>query len=127
MWGSTMRSRMSATRSTISSEPRGNLTSRTRIAGAGAWANSCFLDPAAFGRSLPSRFEQMMDDDCWLPGFVRATPELTRAATLRADSGDVEALRSGMDRPDATTTNRWDAPLGTAAEYVFGGEGEGSE
>jgi hypothetical protein len=66
--------------------------------------------------------QTLMDDDCWLPGLLRAVPELARAAKLSAAEGDVEALRNGMERPSAGKDNGWTAALGTAAEYRFAAE-----
>ena len=36
-----------------------------------------------------------MEDDCWLPGLVRALPALTRVATLHPP--EAEPLRSGVE------------------------------
>lgn len=66
--------------------------------------------------------QTLMDDDCWLPGFLRAVPELSRTAKLSASEGDVEALRNGMDRPTAAADNGWTASLGTPVEYRFDAE-----
>lgn len=63
--------------------------------------------------------QQLMDDDCWLPWRRRAIPSLSRRANLIADCGDVEALRSGIDRPIGTTLNAWSAPPGTPVTYAF--------
>lgn len=75
-----------------------------------------------YERKLPELQQALMDDDCWLPGFLRAVPELSRTAKLSSPEGDAEALRSGMDRSSADADNRWTAPLGTPVEYRFSSE-----
>lgn len=75
--------------------------------------------------------QTLMDDDAWLPWSTRAVPEATRNARLEAQwagtepmptatrPGDLEALRSGADRPEGETANAWDAAPGLAAAYLF--------
>jgi len=81
------------------------------------------LTPRGVHAQRLSELQQtLMDDDCWLPGFLRAVPELSRTAKLSASEGDVEALRNGMDRPTAAADNGWTASLGTPVEYRFDAE-----
>ncbi|MGI5877468.1 MAG: FAD-dependent oxidoreductase [Christensenellales bacterium] len=55
--------------------------------------------------------EALMEDDCWLPGRVRAVAELSLRAALTADAGDPSPLLSGIDRSldgrDNGWTGRW--------------------
>ena len=66
--------------------------------------------------------QQLMDDDCWLPWHQRKIPQLSRQAVLTAATGDVESLRSGIDRPIGDTPNGWCGPPGTAVTYRFEAE-----
>lgn len=61
----------------------------------------------------------LMDDDCWLPGFTRAIPPLTKEAALLCDSPDAENLRSGIDRPTETGENGAAVKKGEAITYQF--------
>jgi hypothetical protein len=62
----------------------------------------------------------LMEDDCWLPGFVRAIPALSKQATLSASCGDPEPLRNGMDRPAGDAVNCWCGAPGAEVTYDFG-------
>ena len=61
--------------------------------------------------------QMLMDDDCYLPGLAREMPELTQKAVLTASEGEPEALRNGMERPDAQGDNVWEGRLGSWVEY----------
>lgn len=61
----------------------------------------------------------LMEDDCYLPGRIRAVSRLSLDARLAASAGDVEPLRNGIDRPVGDDDNGWTGPLGGYAEYVF--------
>ncbi len=83
------------------------------------------LDPrGVYQERLKELQQTLMDDDCWLPGFLREIPAHSREARLSSAAGDAETLRSGMDRPDAENENCWIAPLGTPVEYLFAAESE---
>ena len=41
---------------------------------------------------------QLLEDDCFLPGYTRAPYALSEKATLTADYGDASALKNGLDR-----------------------------
>ncbi|MBQ9551557.1 MAG: FAD-dependent oxidoreductase [Clostridia bacterium] len=62
----------------------------------------------------------LMDDDCWLPGFTRAIPALTKEAALLCGSPDAENLRSGTDRPTQAGENSVTVEKGEAITYRFG-------
>ena len=65
--------------------------------------------------------EQLMADDCWLPGLTRTIPQLTREASQSASCGDPEPLRDGCDRPDEAARNEhaWFAGPGEWVELRF--------
>jgi hypothetical protein len=62
----------------------------------------------------------LMEDDIYLPGRRRAIPELSREAQLDALSGNVEALRNGLQRSLGGSDNGWWAAPGGEATYDFG-------
>ncbi|MBR0510598.1 MAG: FAD-dependent oxidoreductase [Clostridia bacterium] len=62
---------------------------------------------------------QLMDDDCWLPGFVREIPALTKEAELVCSAPDARNLRSGIDRPVGTDENSAAVAKGEAITYRF--------
>ena len=66
--------------------------------------------------------QDLMEDDCWLPWHTRDVPELSLNAQLSCNTGDVEPLRSGMDRPIGDASNSWCGPAGSAITYTFVGE-----
>ena len=61
----------------------------------------------------------LMDDDCWLPGFSRVIPTLTKAAALLCDAPDAENLRNGVDRPTKTGENCVAVEKGAQITYRF--------
>ena len=61
----------------------------------------------------------LMDDDCWLPGFTRAIPPLTKEAALLCDSPDAQNLRSGIDRPTEDGENVVSIKKGETITYRF--------
>lgn len=75
-----------------------------------------------YERHLAELQGMLLDDDQYLPGRRRPLPALTRAATLRASTGDPTALTDGIDRrlgdedhwwqgaPGDWVELRWDAP-----------------
>ena len=78
--------------------------------------------PRAVGEHhLAELQENLMDDDAYLPWHSRAVPELTRLARLEAETGEAEALRSGVDRILGAADNGWWAAAGQSAGYRFEG------
>ncbi len=76
------------------------------------------LSPRGVGREAIGELQQLlMEDDCWLPGLVRALPALTREATLQPP--EAEPLRSGVERPVGDVENRYDMDCGDAVSYLF--------
>lgn len=66
--------------------------------------------------------QDLMEDDCWLPWHTRDVPELSLNAQLSCNTGDVEPLRSGIDRPIGDASNSWCGPASSAITYTFVGE-----
>lgn len=64
---------------------------------------------------------RLMDDDCWLPGFAREMPALTREAALECGAPDAENLRNGVDRPTESGDNGVTVAKGEAIAYRFAG------
>ena len=72
--------------------------------------------------------ENLMDDDCYLPGLRRRVSALTEGALLESDMENAGAVRNGVDRPADGAENaalgkagsflRYILPEGSAAESV---------
>ena len=62
---------------------------------------------------------QLMEDDCFLPGFRREMPALTRQATLTADYGDPSDLQNGIDRRIWGRDNGYFGKTNKAVIYTF--------
>jgi hypothetical protein len=76
--------------------------------------------PREVGRShLRELQARLMDDDAYLPGFLRPIPEVSRAARLEATCGAPELLRSGVDRTIGEADNGWWAAPHDCVTYVF--------
>ena len=58
----------------------------------------------------------LMDDDCWLPGRLRAPSDLACAAQLKGNPS-VECLRDGLDRDRDDASHAWECETGESAEY----------
>ena len=61
----------------------------------------------------------LLDDDCFLPGFVRIPSKLTQNATLTADYGDASALLNGIDRRIFGNDNGYYGKTNQAITYTF--------
>lgn len=79
------------------------------------------MSPREVGsRRIDELQQQLLEDDCFLPGVRRRVPELSRRARLEVSNGkDAEALRDGFDRPDRTGEHAWEAAAGESACYRF--------
>ena len=59
-----------------------------------------FITPREAGEKYMKEIQQLLlDDDCYLPGFTRAIPEITSKAELSGNARELENLRNGADRP----------------------------
>lgn len=75
--------------------------------------------PRALGQHIKELQANLMDDDAYLPGFLRPVAELARQASLAATSGGAETLRSGVDRVLVGEDNGWWAAPNEYATYTF--------
>ncbi len=66
--------------------------------------------------------QALMEDDCWLPWHTRAVPEMSLRPKLISESGDVEQLRTGIDRPLDGVSNNWCGQPGSSVTYEFDSE-----
>lgn len=62
---------------------------------------------------------QLMEDDCFLPGFHREMPELTKAARLSCEYGDCSNLQNGLDRRIWGMDNGYFGKTNCAVTYTF--------
>lgn len=64
--------------------------------------------------------QQLMEDDCWLPGLKRKISSVCASALLEADDANAEALRNGIDRPtDDGGDNGCLIPIGGEITYTL--------
>ena len=63
--------------------------------------------------------QDLMDDDCFLPGFTRSIPDISLKASLSATNGDVGIIRNGIDRVYDHFDNGWWGLPGEAITYKF--------
>ncbi|GHU73508.1 hypothetical protein AGMMS49992_12310 [Clostridia bacterium] len=61
--------------------------------------------------------QTLMDDDCYLPFNTRQVSELCKSAELICKADNAESLRSGVDRPIGSDTNRCAVSKGEVIEY----------
>ncbi len=62
---------------------------------------------------------QLMEDDCFLPGFRREMPAVTKQAVLTAEYGDPSALQNGIDRRIWGNDNGYFGICHRAITYTF--------
>lgn len=79
------------------------------------------ITPQEVGKKYIKRLQQtLMEDDCYLPGFQREIPALSKKAALTvSNGGNAELLRDGCDRNIGDDSHRWDCKNGDSAEYRF--------
>lgn len=79
------------------------------------------ISPRDVGKKHLKRLQQtLMEDDCFLPGFRREIPELSRKAALTVSNGaDADVLRDGFDRNIEGVCHRWNCQKGDSTEYRF--------
>ncbi|MFW5682535.1 MAG: FAD-dependent oxidoreductase [Phycisphaeraceae bacterium] len=63
--------------------------------------------------------QQLMDDDCFLPGFTRNPTDLARSATLRTTGDGGEKLLDGFDRDRPEEPHAWEGKPGDAIEFAW--------
>ena len=62
---------------------------------------------------------QLMEDDCFLPGFKREISSLTKEAIISCDYGDCSALQNGIDRRIWGNDNGYYGKTNKAITYTF--------
>ncbi len=62
---------------------------------------------------------QLLEDDCFLPGFTRPISDLTKKAKMQCDYGDGSALINGMDRRIWGRDNGYYGKTNQAITYRF--------
>lgn len=87
---------------------------------AAALACRYHTDPRGVNAHMKELQQQLMQDDCWLPGHRRAIDPICRNARLSAAVDDAEILRSGIERPmDNGSDNGCHLPLGAECTYTL--------
>ena len=61
--------------------------------------------------------QQLMEDDCFLPGFTRQSGELARAASLSGDGNGLDRLLDGFDRDRPDEPHAWVGKPGDAIVF----------
>lgn len=77
------------------------------------------LPRAAAQTKITEIQEALMEDDCFLPGFVRKPSPLSQKARLSCDYGDCSALQNGIDRRIWGNDNGYFGKTGKAITYSF--------
>lgn len=78
------------------------------------------ITPRKINEHIEELQQQLMDDDCWLPGLGRNISSACRNAVLTADAPDAEVLRNGVDRPtDDGGDNGCFVPIGGEITYTL--------
>ena len=63
--------------------------------------------------------EQLMEDDCFLPGFTRKNYDLTSDASITCEYGDCSVLRNGTDRRVFGNDNGYFGKIDKSITYTF--------
>lgn len=78
------------------------------------------IKPREAGQKLIRQIQnQLMQDDCFLPGFRREIAPLSVAATLSCDYGDCSDLHNGIDRRIWGRDNGYYGKTNNAITYTF--------
>ena len=76
--------------------------------------------PRQAGQELIGQIQaQLLEDDCFLPGFRRQINDLTKSAALSCDYGDCSALHNGLDRRIWGNDNGYFGKTNNAITYTF--------
>ncbi len=79
--------------------------------------HGCAPRALAGGARLHELQQTLLDDDAWLPGVLRESDPLARAARVTGPGDHVAALRDGLDRDREGEDHAWHGALGAAIEY----------
>ncbi len=77
------------------------------------------ITPRAVGTQIATVQQQLIADDCYLPGLLRERSALTLQAQLTATQGDPEPVRDGVNRQVGEDPHCWVAQLGDTLTYTF--------
>jgi len=89
------------------------------IGTAAALMNRIGCSPREFVSHVPILQQELLRDDCYLPGISQEFSALTTQAVLSAEVGTPEAVRDGINRPVDADLHAWTAPVGSAITYTF--------
>ena len=65
------------------------------------------ITPPEVNDHIPALQQQLLEDDCFLPGFPQAFSTLTTQASLTCSQGDPEPVRDGYNRPIGDNLHGW--------------------
>ncbi|MHB9033387.1 MAG: FAD-dependent oxidoreductase [Anaerolineae bacterium] len=71
---------------------------------------------------MPELQQQLLEDDCYLPGIPQTYACLTRDAQLSASRGDPEPVRDGYNRPVDTELHGWHCQPGDWLAFTWTGD-----
>ncbi len=78
------------------------------------------VNPRELGQRYITELQStLLEDDCFLPGFRREMPALTKEATLDADYGDASVLHNGLDRKIWGNDNGYYGMCNRPITYTF--------
>ncbi|MFH2068497.1 MAG: FAD-dependent oxidoreductase [Candidatus Omnitrophota bacterium] len=90
---------------------------------AAAIAVKAQITPGEVGSKKIDELQQnLLADDCFLPGLKQKFSFLTFGAKLTASSGNPEPVRDGISRPVGKETHRWSCGKNDFLEYRFNEE-----
>ena len=81
--------------------------------------HNCAPRALSSGDRLRGLQSALMDDDCWLPGLRRAPASVAQQAQLCGAGEGAELVRGGIEREVDDLEAAWQAPLGSALDYVW--------
>lgn len=72
-----------------------------------------------YEKHLKTLQEELMRDDCFLPGLQRPVEALTRQARLSGDGDGLEHLIDGFDRDRPDAKHAWEGPCGSSLQLSW--------
>ncbi len=83
-----------------------------------ALADTC--SPRILGEKHIDTLQQnLLEDNCYLPGITMNMPAITKTGRLSASEGDPEPLRNGIDRPVENEAHAWNCRVGSWIAYEW--------
>ncbi|MHB1355306.1 MAG: FAD-dependent oxidoreductase, partial [Anaerolineae bacterium] len=77
------------------------------------------IAPRELNDYIPMLQQQLLEDDCYLPGFPQVYGNLTTQASLTCSQGDPEPVRDGYNRPVADIFHGWRCCPGDWLAFTF--------